>query len=190
MKVNSSFLDNMHLQKIYCLLPARNVKLLYEFFKLLDVHDTECLNDVQFCVLMKRFTDLDENRIYKVFDMLDTDSSGSIDFNEFYLLACILIAVKDNMIKTFIYRHSRTVFDLIDYDQNGTISAQEFKIFGFLFDMDNECIGDIFAEFDVSGDQNLNYSEFKMFAMECIDRQREKGCQNKESSMSGNCQIL
>ena len=166
------------------------MKLLYELFQLLDVHNEQCLNDIQFHVLMKRFTDLDENRIYKVFDMLDTDSSGTIDFNEFYLLVCILIAVKDNMIKTFIYRHSRTVFDLLDEDQSGTISAHEFKVFGFLFSMDNDCIQDILAEFDVSGDQNLDYSEFKMFAMECIDRQYDKTPPKKGTFFSGNCQIL
>ena len=31
----------------------------------------------------------------------------------------------------------------------------------------------IFNEFDVSGDQELDYQEFKMFAMACIDRQKE-----------------
>ena len=190
MKVTSTLLDAMHLQKTYCLLPGRNVKLLYEFFKLLDIHDENALNDVQFKVLLRRFTDLDEIRIYKVFDMLDTDCSGLIDFNEFYLLVCILIAVKDNMIKTFIYRHSRTVFHLLDEDQSGMISAYEFELFGFLFNMDKNCIRDIFAEFDVAGNQHLDYSEFKMFAMECIDRQHELSSDTKGPFNSANCRIL
>lgn len=29
-----------------------------------------------------------------MFDMLDVDDSGSIEFDEFYLLVCMLIAVK------------------------------------------------------------------------------------------------
>lgn len=190
MKVTSPLLDALHLQKTYCLLPGRNVKLLYEFFKLLDIHNEHALNDVQFQMLMRQITDLDETRIYKVFDMLDTDCSGSIDFNEFYLLVCILIAVKDDMIKTFIYRHSRTVFDLLDEDQSGTISAHEFEVFGFLFNMDKDCIKDIFDEFDVSGDQNLDYSEFKMFAMECIDRQHDKNPNVKGGITQGNCLIM
>ena len=190
MKVTSPLLDKLHLQKTYCLLPGRNVKLVYEFFKLLDIHNQSSLNDVQFLTLVNHFTDLDESHIYKVFDMLDTDCSGSIDFNEFYLLICILIAVKDNMIKSFIYRHSRTVFDLLDEDNSGSISAHEFESFGFLFNMHKDCIRDIFAEFDVSGDQNLDYSEFKMFAMECIDRQLDRETEKKGILESGNCQIL
>ena len=189
MKIFSPLLDNLHLQKTYCLLPGRNVKLVYEFFKLLDIHNEKALNDVQFKMLMKRWTDLDERRIYKVFDMLDTNSSGLIDFNEFYLLVCILIAVKDKMIKAFIYRHSRTVFDLLDEDNSGTISANEFESYGFLFNMDKNCIQDIFEEFDVSGNQELDYAEFKMFAMECIDRQKQEDGQ-KDLPASRNCQIL
>ena len=188
MKVSSPLLDNLHLHKTYCLLPGRNVKLLQEFFKLLDIHNENALNDVQFCVYMKTITDLDEHRIYKVFDMLDTDCSGSIDFNEFYLLACILIALKDKMEKSFIYKHSRTVFDLLDEDNGGTISANEFESFGFLFNMHKESIKDIFTEFDVSGDQHLDYSEFKMFAMECIDRQIELEEEGSNSVL--NCNIL
>ena len=43
---------------------------------------------------MHAFTDLSKSNIYNVFDMLDVDGSGTIDFDEFYLLMCILIAIK------------------------------------------------------------------------------------------------
>lgn len=111
------------------------------------------LNDAQFCAFMTTATDLNTNQIYKVFDMLDVDGSGAMDFDEFYLLICILIAVQDKAEKNFIYRHSRTVFDLLDEDSSGNISAYEFETFGFLFNLQGEAIRTIFGEFDVSGDQ-------------------------------------
>ena len=43
---------------------------------------------------MKDATDLSRSQIYRVFDMLDVDGSGEMDFDEFYLLACILVAIK------------------------------------------------------------------------------------------------
>ena len=171
MKVTSNLLKHIHLDKTYSLLSGRNVKVIYDLFRMLDVHEEECLNDVQFCAYLKSVTDLSINQIYAVFDMLDTDCSGSIDFDEFYLLTCILIAVQDKTEKHFIYRHSRTVFDLLDEDGSGNISAEEFESFGFLFNLQGEAIREIFSEFDVSGDQELDYNEFKLFAMECIDRQ-------------------
>ena len=138
-----------------CLLlfAGRNARIILELFRLIDVHDEMVLNDVQFWAFMKSATDLSTNHIYKVFDMLDVDGSGTIDFDEFYLLICILIAVQDKVEKNFIYRHSRTVFDLLDEDNSGNISAYEFETFGFLFNLQGEAIQAIFKEFDVSGDQ-------------------------------------
>ena len=43
---------------------------------------------------MRMVTDLSKDKIYAVFDMLDVDHSGLLDFDEFYLLICILIAVR------------------------------------------------------------------------------------------------
>lgn len=51
-------------------------------------------SDIQFLVFMHAVTDLSKDKIYAVFDMLDVDHSGLLDFDEFYLLICILIAVR------------------------------------------------------------------------------------------------
>ncbi|XP_070541074.1 EF-hand calcium-binding domain-containing protein 9-like [Ptychodera flava] len=180
MKVKSSILKFLHLDKSYSLLTSKNVKLVLEFFKLLDVHDEDALNDIQFYAFMRQSTDLNKHRIYKVFDMLDVDGSGQIDFDEFYLLICILIAIQDKEEKQFIYRHSRTVFELLDEDGSQTVSAEEFGSFGFLFNFYGAAVNEIFSDFDVSGDQELDYKEFKMFAMACIDRQNEIDREKKE----------
>ena len=174
MRVTSRLFQNMHLNRTYSLLTGRNVKVIYDLFSLIDVHNDESLNDVQFFAFLNSVTDLNESQSNTVFDMLDVDGSGSIDFNEFYLLICIFIAVQDREEKQFIYRHSKTVFSLLDEDNSGSISADEFQNFGFLFNMQGDAINEIFDEFDVSGDQNLDYAEFKMFAMECIDRHRDE----------------
>jgi Ca2+-binding EF-hand superfamily protein len=50
--------------------------------------------DIQFLAFMKSVTDLNQRQIYKVFDMLDVDGSGLLDFDEFYLLVCILVSVQ------------------------------------------------------------------------------------------------
>jgi len=37
---------------------------------------------------------MSKNQIDTVFDIIDVDGSGAIDFDEFYLLFCILVANK------------------------------------------------------------------------------------------------
>ena len=39
-------------------------------------------------------TNLKEAQSYRLFDMLDLDKSGQMEFDEFYVLMCILIAIK------------------------------------------------------------------------------------------------
>lgn len=192
MKVRSRCLSHLRLDQTYCLLDARGVSVVLELFKAIDIRgemaldgnypfvkyllqhlSSGCCLDIQFLVFMKVVTDLSKDKIYAVFDMLDVDHSGLVDFDEFYLLICILIAVRvsshplplshplflslsfsqDRQEKEFIYRHSRTVFELLDTDGSNNISGDEFENFGFLFNFESSAVNQIFREFDVSGDQ-------------------------------------
>lgn len=159
------------------LFPAgKNTRIILELFRLLDIHSEGVLNDVQFWAFMKTSTDMTKNQIYKVFDMLDVDCSGTLDFDEFYLLICILIAANDNEEKHFIYRHSRTVFDLLDEDSSGNISAYEFETFGFLFNLHGEAIRTIFSEFDVSGDQVFENRFLLLISLLFLEAVTVNGC--------------
>eukprot|EP00002_Diphylleia_rotans_P004537 TRINITY_DN1338_c0_g1_i7.p1 TRINITY_DN1338_c0_g1~~TRINITY_DN1338_c0_g1_i7.p1 ORF type:complete len:210 (-),score=58.16 TRINITY_DN1338_c0_g1_i7:386-1015(-) len=173
MRVTSNFLRRFHLDPRHGLLTGRNVQVIREFFDAMDVRNMEALDDIQFLSFMKMTTDLSENQIYNVFDMFDVDDSGSIEFDEFYLLFCMLVAIKDNEEKQFLFRHSRTCFELLDDDGSEAISLREFERFGFLFNFGQSSIKSIFKEFDVSGDKELDYNEFRMFTFACIDRERE-----------------
>ena len=66
------------------------------------------------------------------------------------------------MEKEFIYRHSRAVFNIMDFDQSGSVSAEEFERIGFMFNFYSTAIRSIFKEFDVSGDSELDFKEFKV----------------------------
>merc|ERR1711893_156644 len=173
MRLTSKVFDHLHLDRSYSLLTVKNCNFLYEYFKMLDIHNNCEMDDVQFRHWMKSVTNLEDKKIDLVYDMLDYDNSGFIEFPEFYLIVCILLALNENSVKRFIYRHSKIVFELMDADGGGTISADEFARYGFLFSLEEQSVQDIFFEFDVSGDENLDYKEFKMFAMACIDKQKD-----------------
>lgn len=71
-----------------------------------------------------------------------------------------------------MHAHSKTVFDLLDEDNSGCITVEEFQHLGFLFNLDNREIRYIFKDFDMSGDDALDYSEFRMFTLACINKQK------------------
>ncbi|XP_041917681.1 EF-hand calcium-binding domain-containing protein 9-like [Alosa sapidissima] len=159
---------------VYCLLSLRNTKILVEYFNILDVHNTNTLNDVQFAHFMREVTTFGEKEIMMTFDMLDRNGSGAIGFQQFYMLVCILLSSQHHVEKNFIFRHSRPVFELLDMDGGRTISPAEFQSSAFLFNLNGRALTKIFYDFDVSGDELLNYKEFKMFTMACIYMQEEK----------------
>ena len=71
-----------------------------------------------------------------------------------------------------MHAHSKTVFELLDDDSSGSITVEEFQRLGYLFNLDNREIRIIFKDFDVSGDDALDYSEFCMFTLACINKQK------------------
>ena len=46
-----------------------------------------------------------------------------------------------------------------------------------MFNLGIKAIKDIFNDLDVSGDQELDYGEFKLFAMACIDKGEFRVCE-------------
>lgn len=44
----------------------------------------------------------------------------------------------------------------------------------------DQSVTNFFHDFDVTGDEELDYKEFKMFAMACIDKQRDMENKRKE----------
>jgi hypothetical protein len=114
MKVRSAFLMRLHLDQTHYLLTARGYQLVREFFLALDTRQKNRLDDVQFLCFMKAATNLSDKRIYgvswfendaaprllrasiinQVFDMFDPRSTGWVDFESFYLLVCMLVAIK------------------------------------------------------------------------------------------------
>eukprot|EP01029_Cantina_marsupialis_P028562 TRINITY_DN776466_c0_g1_i1.p1 TRINITY_DN776466_c0_g1~~TRINITY_DN776466_c0_g1_i1.p1 ORF type:complete len:194 (-),score=34.01 TRINITY_DN776466_c0_g1_i1:67-648(-) len=192
MKVISPFLQKLHLDLDQCLLSVGDLHLLKCYFDTLDIHNSGNLDDVQVSSWLEKSTDLNLPQIFDIFSMFDIDDSGTIEFDEFYLLTAILIAIKDQSEKQFLWKHSRTCFELIDADGSSAISMDEFLQFGFLFNITEEAARRIFKDFDVDNSKELDYEEFKMFTLACIDQRKpvkETSKWNIISSMTERCNI-
>nr|XP_060616966.1 EF-hand calcium-binding domain-containing protein 9 [Anolis sagrei ordinatus] len=172
------------LDRIYCLLSVRNARVLAYYFSLLDVHKKNSLNNLQFFHFLNYITDLTKTQIMLVFDLLDWDGSGEINFDEFYMLVCIIMSHENHVEKQFMYRHCHAVFELLDIDGGHTVGPAEFQATRFLFNIKKSELSQIFKDFDISGDEQLNYKEFRMFTIFCIDRQQRKAREKLKRQMS------
>lgn len=102
MRITSPFLQRLHLDPVHFLLTGRGVSVVKVLFDLFDCRHMSALDDVQFLAFMKSCTDLPHDRILSVFDTFDVDGSGSLEFDEFYLLICMLIAIKVCIISGYL----------------------------------------------------------------------------------------
>ena len=102
---------------------------------------------------------------------LANDRSGGVESEEFFLLICILVAVKDNMGKTFMFQNWRTCFQILDADGSKDVSKNEFETLGFLLNFTPAAIRRIYAEFDISGKSELSYEDFELFVLAAIELQ-------------------
>ena len=50
------------------------------------------------------------DNIYEVFDMLDLDGSASVEFDEFYLLVCMLVSIKGGQSSYAVDAHNGKYF--------------------------------------------------------------------------------
>eukprot|EP00835_Amoeboradix_gromovi_P003752 NODE_260_length_12610_cov_0.413076.p7 type:complete len:192 gc:universal NODE_260_length_12610_cov_0.413076:363-938(+) len=173
MKVMLPILQKMELDPVFCVLSASQAVILFELFNLLDFDGNKGLDDIQFCCFLLHATNLSSTQASHVFDILDLDKSGMVEFNEFYALVCILVAMKDGKAKLFLYRHWRTCFELLDEDGSKSVSRQEFTTLGYLFGFSSEAVKLIYDEFDVSGNKELDIEEFRLFVFEAINLQQE-----------------
>lgn len=53
------------------------------------------------------------------------------------------------------------------------MSRPEFETFAFMFNISRRASRDIFSDFDKDRSEELDYEEFRMFTMACLDKQFE-----------------
>ena len=177
-----SIIYYMHLSTPSYNLSAQNFHIIRRVFETLAFskdgdsksgqtdNDDASLDDVMFKAFFNAV--VEPNSVVKadkVFELFDTDMGNSVDFDEFYLCVCILIAIKDNVIGHFFEANTRVCFDLLDTESLGMITKNQVAQMSILLDVDETEVARNFKEFDTSHDEALDYDEFRLFALRCID---------------------
>jgi calmodulin len=98
-----------------------------------------------------------EKDLKDMFREVDTDSNGTIDFDEF----CTLMS-RNKMGTSSEEDEIFEAFKVFDKDGNGFISASELRqvMAGLGKKLTDEEVDDIIREVDINGDGQIDYSEF------------------------------
>jgi calcium-dependent protein kinase len=97
---------------------------------------------------------LDKDEVEKMFDAVDIDRSGFIDYSEF-----VIAAMNEKQLLT--NEKLQSAFKMFDKDGSGMISAVEIKeVLGFGKTLSEEAVNEIVKQVDANGDGEISFEEF------------------------------
>lgn len=106
---------------------------------------------------------LNDNEIDEMFDKVDTDKSGAIDYSEFV----VATMNEKNLLSN---NKLQTAFKMFDKDGGGTISTDEIKqVLSFGQSLDEEVIQQIIQQVDANGDGEISFDEFAQMMLKNIE---------------------
>lgn len=164
-------LSFMHLTPPSYNLSARNYQIIRKLYQMLD-YTQKGLDDVVIRFFLEEvFKDkvIRKKECEFIFNLFDTNLTSTIDFDEFYLLIQILIAIRDRQIRQFFNANTRVCFDLLDSDCLGMITNRQQRELCFLLNMDKKDVIKKFNDHDTSKNEALDFEEFKILVQDCLD---------------------
>lgn len=97
-----------------------------------------------------------------MFDKVDTDGSGEIEYSEFV----VATLNEKNLLSN---NKLQTAFKMFDKDGGGSISIEEIKqVLSFGQNLDEHVIQQIIHQVDANGDGEISYEEFAQMMLQNI----------------------
>lgn len=143
--------------------PNEEIKDAYCLFNLIDENSDGCIQKNELYLGLKQllFNDTDEynddiilNIVNKIFENIDSDNSGKIEYEEFVRgsIDFETLLTEENL---------RFVFAYFDKDGSGEITVEELKVVFGEYCEDLDVLEKMISEIDVDCNQTIDYSEFK-----------------------------
>jgi len=97
---------------------------------------------------------LNDKEVDEMFEKVDADGSGEIDYSEFV----VATMNEKNLLSN---NKLQTAFKMFDKDGGGSISTDEIKqVLSFGQNLDEKVIADVIKQVDANGDGEISFEEF------------------------------
>lgn len=141
-------------------IPEEEIKVLKSIFVKIDKNGNGLISKDEMLLGMSEFKKnlnlkLTQDQIVKMFDAMDIDKSGQIDYSEFIAAFLDTVVIKQE-------KYLKEAFQRIDLDKSGKISKSELKTLlgNDTFSLGKLDIDELINQADRDKDGEIDYSEF------------------------------
>lgn len=124
--------------------------------------------------------DLTDEELQQIFDNVDEDGSGEVDFDEFIAMMRDRLLVSQDTEQDI-----RSAFNLLDRDQSGKIDKEEIVnvVCEFCNKLSADEVGELMAWSDINHDGELDFEEFAviMKQLTVAERQHQRFAEEAEA---------
>jgi hypothetical protein len=128
------------------------------------------MSENHFLAFMRSLTSFKDFEIMMVFDIFDSDNSGSIGFAEFFLLISMYTARQCGQSTQFLYLHSRLIFALVaDPTNSKKLTFERFTRFAFVLGMSESHVHSILEPLNFDVFDLISYDDFVLYYFALLD---------------------
>mmetsp|Transcript_34570 Transcript_34570/g.97493 ORF Transcript_34570/g.97493 Transcript_34570/m.97493 type:complete len:246 (+) Transcript_34570:15-752(+) len=129
------------------------------------------MTENQFLSFMRNLTDFRDHEIIEIFDFVDTNSTGGVGFNEYFLIVSMMSSRTSAQTTHFLYLHGREVFDMIldPTAQQSKLTFERFSRLGFIMGLSETQIVASLKDFDFDVFSFISFDEFMMYYFVVLD---------------------
>eukprot|EP01121_Diplochlamys_sp_Union-15-3_P006775 TRINITY_DN1729_c0_g3_i1.p1 TRINITY_DN1729_c0_g3~~TRINITY_DN1729_c0_g3_i1.p1 ORF type:complete len:224 (-),score=26.98 TRINITY_DN1729_c0_g3_i1:55-726(-) len=134
--------------------------------------DGSTLEENQFIELIRNLTSFRDAKILELLDIFDKEDTGTIYWDEFFLLVALFAALESKHCTRFFHKYSNRMFEILGGTKTNPLNFERFSRLGFVLGIPEEHVLLTLQELEVEKIRlnNVSFEEFNLYYFTILDK--------------------